>query len=92
MFLANKFNVLLRGCEKMWYSTLDNLSFNYYIIEYLIMLGILLYQYLNRLTSWMNWMILTQTTQITQHNSTLTSTWFPGSKMVVQKVLWLGSK
>ena len=56
------------------------------------MLGLLLCQYLNRLT-W--WMILTQTTQITQHNSnnsTLTWTWFPGSKMVVQKVLGLGSK
>jgi len=26
------------------------------------------------------------------NNSTLTWTWFPGSKMVVQKVLGLGSK
>ena len=76
----------------MWYSTLDNLSFNYYIIESLIMLGILLCQYLNRLAWWMNWMILTQITQITHHNSTLTWTWFLGSKMVVQKVLGLGSK
>ena len=80
----------------MWYSTLDNLSFNYYIIESLIlMLGLLLCQSLNSLTWWMNWMTLTQTTQITQHNSnnsTLTWTWFPGSKMVVQKVLGLGSK
>ena len=92
MFLANKFNFLLRGYDKMWYSTLDNLSFNYYIIESLIMLGLLLCQSLNRLTWWMNWMILTQTTQITQHNSTLTWAWFPGSKMVVQKVLGLGSK
>ena len=77
----------------MWYSTLDNLSFNYYIIESLIlMLGLLLCQTLNRLTLWMNWMILTQTTQITQITQSLTWTWFLGSKMVVQKVLGLGIK
>ena len=73
----------------MWYSTLDNLSFNYYIIESLIMLGILLCQSSNRLTWWNE---LNDLNSNNSNNSTLTWTWFPGSKMVVQKVLGLGSK
>ena len=74
----------------MWYSTLDNLSFNYYIIESLIlMLGLLLCQSLNRLTWWNE---LNDLNSNNSNNSTLTWTWFLGSKMVVQKVLGLGSK
>ena len=73
----------------MWYSTLDNLSFNYYIIESLIMLGLLLCQSLNRLTWWNE---LNDLNSNNSNNLTLSWTWFPGSKMVVQKVLGLGSK
>ena len=76
----------------MWYSTLDNLSFNYYIIESLIMLGILLCQYLNRLTWWNELNDLNSNNSNNSNNSTLTWAWFLGSKMVVQKVLGLGSK
>ena len=73
----------------MKYPTLDNLSFNYYIIESLIMLGILLCQSLTRLTLWIE---LNDLKSNNSNNSTLTWTWFPGSKMVVQKVLGLGIK